>query len=197
MPSAQANGLELIGSADVDRNGAKESIYLDKSRMDSDLFVTLRVMAAHGHEIWNQQLATAHVGWGMLFLCEQNGEFYLLRYNPTMYQGYCTYTYTLFTLEGGVEHVVRSNMLEFDINGNASLNATKMVGFADEINSLLEKSTLLVSTDGGAYSFGPSPAVPFYERYSWLDGFPELFENSDDLATRLEKFSGYALSNRR
>ncbi|ODA39938.1 hypothetical protein [Desulfosporosinus sp. BG] len=31
-----------------------------------------------------------------------------------MWQGYCTYSYTLFTLEGGVEHVVRSNTIGFD-----------------------------------------------------------------------------------
>jgi len=37
--------------------------------------------------------------------------------SPRHVAGYCSYTYTLFTLEGGSEHVIRSNTIEFDVNG--------------------------------------------------------------------------------
>ena len=38
-------------------------------------------------------------GNNALFLCVLNGEAYLLRYNPTMYQDAGTYNYQLFSLE--------------------------------------------------------------------------------------------------
>jgi hypothetical protein len=114
-----------------------------------------------------------------------------------MWQGYCSYTYTLFTLEGGVEHVVRSNTIDFDINGVNKLDTPNMIAFAEEVNALLGKSTLLLSSEGGEYSFGPSSADRFFERYSWLDGTQELYADGDDLKTRLVKYSDYAVLNHR
>lgn len=185
-----------IGNVDVNRDGQKESIYLDQSQRDNG-FVTLRIYDSSGNDIWSEQAGTSHVGWTSLFLCEQGGEDYLLRYLPGMWQGYCAYTYTLFTLEGGVEHVVRSNTIEFDVNGVNKLDAPNMVAFAEEVNALLGKSTLFLSSEGGEYSIGPSSADRFFERYSWLDDTPELYADGDDLKTRLVKYSEYAVSNHR
>ena len=186
-----------IGNADVNRDGLKESIYLDQSQLDNGT-VTLCIDDSSGKVIWSEQANTAHMGWTSLFLCEQGGEDYLLRYLPGMWQGYCSYTYTLFTLEGGVEHVVHSNTIEFDVNGVNKLDAPKMIAFAEEVNALLAKSTLLLSSEGGDYSFGPSSADRFLERYSWLDSTPEkLYADGDDLKTRLVKYSEYVVSNRR
>lgn len=70
-----------------------------------------------------------------------------------------------------------------------------MLAFAEEVNALLGKSTLLLSSEGGDYSFGPASADQFFERYSWLDNSPELYEEGDDLKTRLVKYSEYAVSN--
>lgn len=185
---------ELLGNADVDRDGLKESIYLDQSQRDNG-FVTLRIYDSSGNDIWSEQASTSHAGWTSLFLSEQGGKYYLLRYLPGMWQGYCTYTYTLFTLEGGAEHVVRSNTIEFDVNGVNKLDAPDMIAFVEEVNALLGKSTLLLSSEGGDYSFGPSSADRFFERYSWLDETPELYADGDDLKTRLVKYSDYAVSN--
>lgn len=88
-----------IGNTDINRDGLKESIYLDQSQRDNGS-VMLRIDDSSGNDIWS----------------EPAGEDFLLRYLPGMWQGYCTYTYTLFTLEGGAEHVVRSNTIEFDVN---------------------------------------------------------------------------------
>jgi beta-lactamase regulating signal transducer with metallopeptidase domain len=187
---------ELLSNADLDRNEKTEAIYLDKSQIKEGL-VTLRVLNETGTELCSEQLSTSHAGWDSLFLYELDGKQYLLRYSPGMYQGYCTYTYTLFTLDGGKEKVFRTNTLEFDINGAKALDAPEMVTFAEEVNALLGKSTLLVSTDGGTYSFGLSSAEPFFERYSWLDDYPKLYTSGDNLETCLEKYSDYAISNRK
>ncbi len=180
-------------AADINRDGRTETFSLDKTKMDSEGCVTLRVLDEDGKELWNEQMCKAHAGWDSLFLCELDGEPYLLRYQPSMYQGDCAYTYTLFTLEGGSEKVVRSNGINFDINGTKALDADKMVAFADEVNALLEKSTLLLSSEGGTFSFGPASAAQFYERYAWLDETPQLYAQGDDLKTRLEKYSAYAM----
>lgn len=187
---------ELIYYGDVDGNGQDESIFIDKSQIDN-MFVTLSICNRSGKEILSEGLSTSHAGWGSLFLCKLDGKHYILRYNPYISQGYATYMYTLFTLEGGDEKVFRSNTLEFDINGIARLNPSKMIAFADEVNDLLSKSVLLLSTEGGEYHFGPTLAESFFERYSWLDLTPELYDNKDDLETRLLKYNEYAVSNRK
>lgn len=119
---------------------------------------------------------------------------YLLGYNPAMFQGYCTYVYTLFTLEDDKEKVIRTNKLEFDINGTKELDVTEMIDFADEINTLLGKSNLLISSNGGDFSFGLQSADLFFERFSWLDEYKELFTKEDSLESKLQKFSEYAVT---
>jgi len=191
---------EPIASADINSDGREETFYLDKTHMGSgDIGVTLRVYDGNGNEIWSENAGLPHVGWNSLFLYELDGKSYLLRYNPSMYQGDCTYTYTLFTLESGSEKVHQTKTLEFDINGTKALDAPQMVAFADEVNALLAKSTLLLSSEGGAYSFGPASADGFMEEFSWLDEDPNLeslYSPGDDLQTKLEKYSEYAVSNR-
>ncbi|MEA4896451.1 MAG: M56 family metallopeptidase [Oscillospiraceae bacterium] len=189
---------DAIASVDIDKDGKDEHLYLDKTQMDIRRCVTLRIYDDCGYEIWSGDANGSHAGWNSLFLCTLDGDPYLLRYNPEMYEGYCTYTYTLFTLESGVETVHQTNTLEFDINGTKALDTSGMVAFADEINSLLEKSTLLVSSKDGTFALGPASSTPFLETYSWLNSFPELdlYAKGDDLATRLQKYSDYAVSNR-
>jgi len=191
---------ELIASADINNDGQEEAFYLDKSRIDIDSgdCVTLRVYDGDGNEIWSEDAGRPHVGWNSLFLCTLDGEPYFLKYNPSMYQGDCTYTYTLFTLEGGSEKVYQTKTLEFDINGTKALDAPQMVAFADEVNALLAKSSLLISSESGTYSFGPASADGFMEEFSWLDEDPNLkslYSPDDDLQTKLEKFSEHAVSN--
>jgi len=193
---AGKENMELVAVADLDRDGDEDEIYIDKSRMEDINDVTLRIIDSKGSEIWSESANTAHAGWNTLFLCEHEGGFYLLRYNPTMYQGCASYAYTLFTLEDGRQKVYRTNSLEFDINGTCELDVPKMIAFADDVNAYLGKSTLLMSTEGGSLCLGPSPAEPFLERYSWLDAFPYVYEADDDLGTRLVKYSEYAVSNR-
>ena len=190
---------DAIASVDIDKDGKDEHFYLDKTQMDSGPWVTLRVYNDSGYEIWSEDAGLPHVGWNSLFLCELDGENYLLHYNPSMFQGNCMYTYTLFTLEGGTETVYQTNTLEFDINGTKALDAQGMVAFSDEVNALLEKSTLLLSSEGGTYSFGPVSAAGFMEEFSWLDEDPNLkllYSPGDDLQTKLEKYSEYAIRER-
>ncbi len=190
--------LVQIAQADVNQDGQDEYIYLDQSQMETANEVTLLVKDAGGNQIWSAGLNLSHAGWDQLFLTRLEGKHYLLRYNPAMFQGYCTYTFALFLPErGSQEQVIRTGTLEFDINGTAELDPGKMIDFAHEINALLKESTLLISSDGGSWSFGPSSAEPFFEGYSWLNDSPELYKKGDSLETKLEKYSQYIISNRK
>lgn len=186
---------ELIYNADVDGNGQQESIFIDKSQIDNNMPLVLSICNSDGDKIWSKGFSDSHVGWGSLFLCELDGKQYLLDYDPYMGQGYAEYTYTLFTLDEGREKIYRSNYLEFDINGVAELNPPKMTAFADEVNELLERSILLISTVGGEYYYGPASAETFFERYSWLDLTPELYDSNDNLEMKLKKYNEYAVEN--
>jgi hypothetical protein len=84
------------------------------SSSDAGLY-QLKVQNAEGSDLWQTEMATAHVGWDSLFLCSQGGKEYLLRYNPTNFQGYCSYRYSLITLAGGKETVVQTRAIEFDV----------------------------------------------------------------------------------
>ncbi len=194
-PAAPA--LELIAEVDLDRDGQGDSLCLDRSGMPDEAYITLRVFNDNNNEIWSQDAGLPHAGWQSLFLCKLDGEYYLLRYNPSMYQGSCYYYYTLFTLEGGQEKIIQSNQLEFDINGTKELDVPGMIAFAEEVNKLLDSSTLLMSTEGGHYTFGPSSSEDFFERYSWLDSVPKLYSDNDSLETCLSIYSDYALSARK
>jgi hypothetical protein len=72
-----------------------------------------------------------------------------------------------------------------------------MIAFADEVNVLLGKSSLLISSNSGDFSFGLSSAEAFFERFSWLDEYKKLFEDGDSLESKLNKFSEYAVSYRK
>ena len=185
---------EFISRSDVNWDGIEESIYIDKSQIEERL-VTLRIIDVSDVELWSEQFSTSHAGWNQLFLCEMDDKQYLLGYNPAMFQGYCTYVYTLFTLEDDKEKVIRTNKLEFDINGTKELDVTEMIEFADEINILLGKSNLLISSNGGDFSFGLQSADLFFEGFSWLDEYKELFAEEDSLESKLQKFSEYAASS--
>lgn len=187
---------ELLAYADVTGDGLDEAIYLDKKDMEAGI-VTLRVCDSSGAEIWNEEASISHAGWNSIFLLEQGGTYYLLQYNPYMGQGIGSYTYIVFLLEGADENVISGDIIDFDINGTKELDVPRMVYFAETVNTLLGESILLVSSEGGEFAFGPSPAEPFFERYSWLDLLPELYENNDDLETRLYKYSDYAIEKRK
>lgn len=122
--------------------------------------------------LWTDEGDKAHAGWNAVFLCTLDGEDYLLRYHPTMYQGYCNYEYQLFTLENGRETLVRGNGVSFDINFNSraheGFDPEAIAAFMDEINSLLANSTLLLCTDSDLLSsFAASGRL--YDGLWWLD----------------------------
>ena len=158
-------------------------------------------------EIWeNNELIDqepgyfAHTGWTSIFLCTMDGEDYLLRYNPTMYQGTCMYDYTLSTFTDNEETVVRSNSLAFDINFGSfthdDFDPDAIVAFMEEINDLLSHSVQMLNTDGNLLGTFEKEGR-LYDSLWWLDIWEPVFsrnesksllENLQDFQTALTAF---------
>lgn len=152
-----------------------------------------------GEVIYSEEGHYAHVGYNSLFLCDLDGGDYLLRYHPTMYQGYCTYNYQLFTLENGEETVVKEGEVEFDDNFapmmHQSFDPEAINAFMEEVNGLLSRSVQLLNTDDYlADTFEKEGRL--YDSLWWLDtweptfvrdGSKSLLENLRDYQAAMEK----------
>ncbi len=154
----------VVTRSDLDMDGQDEIITVISSS-EAGLY-QLKVQNAEGSDLWQTEMATAHVGWDSLFLCSQGGKEYLLRYNPTNFQGYCSYRYSLITLAGGKETVVQTRAIEFDVNGENPIDRNVLDAFAAEVNQLIDHSLLLLSTEGGEAVVGLADPAPYREDYS-------------------------------
>ena len=116
-----------------------------------------------GTVLWRSyDLARTHPGYGSYFLYQNGGTTAILEYNPAMWQGLATYTYKLFDLSNGQETILAQNETDFSlwpIGGEPW--SDKNQAFADEVNTLMDHSTLLVSTLEGNLCIG-GPGSPWH-----------------------------------
>lgn len=137
----------------------------------------------------------AHAGWRSIFLCTLDGEDYFLRYEPMMFQGVCTYSYTLSTLSltDSTETVIQSNSIDFDINFGSPIHGDfdpeAIAAFMDEINDLLSHSVQLLNTDSDL-SAAFEKEGQLYDSLWWLDSWEPEFtrDESKSLAENLKNF---------
>lgn len=159
-----------LTSADLDWDGEEEKIWLEEQL---EGYYELVVKEHDGTELFREGAGMAHVGWNSLYLYrgDRNGDC-LLRYNPYMSTGFASYGYTLFRLEGGEEQVVSEGNIDFEVR-QVPDRFDVLVTFADEVNTLLRRSALLLSTQDGELVVGPEPVGIHLERLSNLAGFGE------------------------
>ena len=175
---------------DLNHNGIAEEVRLT----DIDDGQGLRL------EIWeNDELIDCevgyfvHSGWTSIFLCTLDGEDYLLRYHPTMYQGVCTYSYELSTLTGNKETTVRWNEIDFDINIGSPIHddydPEAIAAFMDEVNDLLSHSVQILNTDSDLLATFEKEGR-LYDSLWWLDDREPEFvrDESKSLQEKLEDF---------
>lgn len=133
---------------DLNRNGIEEEMQLVEDETELRQILTIY---ENGEQIFYEEGYFIHSGWNALFLCTLEGKDYLLRYGPTMYQGFCGYGYELFTLENGQENIIKSNTIYFDICFGApmheSFDPDVIAAFMEEINGYLAHSRQLLNTD--------------------------------------------------
>ena len=146
----------LDGEYDFDHDGVKEVVEVDGTYVEyADKTSQFEVrLLEQGEYIWMEDAHTSHVGWNTILACRVDGQDYLLRYNPYMSTGLASYTYQLFYLDGNGEAVnVAQNEVEFNENFGSPVHqyfdTAAIAAFLRDIYSLLEQSTLLISTEDG------------------------------------------------
>ena len=182
-------GGDAASEVDLNRNGIPETI--DVVCLEDDMFYQLTV--TEGDEvIFTEDAHFSHAGWNALFLYRRDGQAFLLRYTPEMWQGDASYSYRLFYLaEDGSEVPVQENRVDFSVNFGMSIysgfDPEAIDAFLTEVNGLLSGSVLLMNTDGdliGAFeSEGRLYHVPLFLR--WDD------YSYDESKTMLENLIAY------
>lgn len=149
--------------ADLDHDGEKETVYV--SEIEKGQLYELGVVKKDGTLLWSEEAGCAHTGWNTILLYRDEGQDYLIRYLPVMFQGVGSYGWTCFSLEGGRPSETDSMEAEFELPLRMN---SRLRGFAERTNWTLENSTILLSTEQGKVITGPIAAVQVPELYPVL-----------------------------
>lgn len=144
----------LIEIADLDGNGKAELIGIEE--VTPQELYSLKVIKDDGTILFATELGTPHVAWNSYWLYQRGDVTGVLEYNPSEFQGLSNYYYKLYTFEGGESTVYSSNQVEFDTNpGNDGEWKEDVNAFAEDVNSLLDNSVVLISTlNGELHQYG-------------------------------------------
>lgn len=180
---------------DFDHDGTADTVELETGTVETPW--VLRVTDRSGTLLWSEEAYAQHAGWNSIFVCRADGQDYLLRYHPTMYQGFATYHYEVFYLTDGQEVLVAEDSVVFDISGglmHESFDPAAMAAFAEGLNGWLKQGKLLLNTDGDSviYMDPQHPRETFAGLWKMLE--PEtaydeklsLEENLKKLAEEME-----------
>ncbi len=143
-----------IFSGDFDHDGEDEIIVAAPDPIHTTLW-HLYMEEQDGTVIWlEQDFATAHAGWKCILAYEDaDGLDYLIRYDPAMFQGIANYRCEQFYIKDGKEVLQNKWNAEFEI---PTAMTSEMEEFAAEMESLLSRSYLLLSTLDGELKIGPT-----------------------------------------
>ena len=177
---------------DFNHNGKLETVILEGNTqtIEGSSFWGLNVWEEN-QLIWSDTAATSHAGWNNLFALKIDERDYLLRYQPSMWQGCSAYTYQIFSLDdSGEETLLRENCVEFDINFGSPIHMgfdpVEIAAFLEEVHGYLDESTLLLSTESGSFSSGGSGAEFLEDVFFWDEFCP--YDPSMTLEENLRNF---------
>lgn len=147
IDNLHGNASTLLTAIDFDGDGTEEEIFFEEVAPGQIYRIYVE---GNGSERWSAELGLAHVGWDSYFLYRDGDTSAILRYNPAMFQGFCNYDYELFSIGTDGQRLLTQRSVEFDVNPDSDDPwPPDAQVFADEVNALLEKSTLLISTLDG------------------------------------------------
>ena len=152
------SGEVILAEADADGDGAEETLSYQKLGDESDgPAYLLHITKSDGTELWPEEeyLSESHVGWVAYFLYRDDEGYAILDYSPWAGQGFASYSYKLYRFEGSNRKIAQEGSVDFAMPKNAEETwPPEAVAFADEVNALLDHSTLLISTIGGQLRTG-------------------------------------------
>lgn len=147
--------LETLGSWDFTHDGQLETVELETVWFPGETgtardYSTLRVLDEE-EVLWEDIAAVQHAGENSLYALRMDGEDYLLQYVPSMGQGYGSYQYRVFSLDGAGEPVIYwEKHVEFDINflspNHERFDVPEIATFLREVHGYLDQAQELVNT---------------------------------------------------
>ncbi len=144
-------GTEIY-RADVDGDGEKE--VLSVAEIDHYLF-TLTVSEPDGKILWQGEAGTPHVGWNTYMLYTDGKKELLVHYSPYSSTGMSAYQLQVFQLNGQEEVTLYEDETLFTVGmGEESPENTPI--FLKNANALMDKCTILLSTQNGEAVIGPA-----------------------------------------
>lgn len=170
-------------NADLDHDGENEIIYVQE-KAEGQLY-ELKVDKTDGTLLWSTEAAVAHTGWNTVLLYQEDGMDYLIQYLPTMFQGMGSYGWSQFSLEGGQPVEVTSMNVEYGLPLRMD---SKLRGFAERTNWLLESCTVLLSTEQGELVVGPRAAAELPQLYPVRYDPDDILANMDAGTEDAESF---------
>ncbi len=173
MDGASSEDLLVWSEADLDHDGENETVRIRQDEMVYEISVE----KADGAVLWSTQAASAHTAWNTVLVCEEDGEDYLIRYQPAMFQGMGSYRWTMFSLEGGGQREADAMDVEFQLP--AEMNS-ELRGFAERTNRMLENSTLLFTSEQGDIVIGPVAATEVPQIYPVHFDPAEIYETAPE-----------------
>ena len=182
----------LLYRYDFTHDGKLETVILEGNNrtMEASSFWGLKVL--EGNQIlWTDTAATSHAGWNNLFALKIDGKDYLMRYQPSMWQGVADYHYWIFSLnENGDELILQENHVEFDDNFQSAyhqgFDSAAIAAFLEEVHGYLDESTLLLSTESGSFCAGGSGREFREDGFFWDEFCP--YDPSMTLKDNVQNF---------
>lgn len=175
-------------SPDLNHNGIAEEVRLTDIENGQELEIW-----ENGELIDREAGDYSHTGWYSIFLYTLNGKDYLLRYQPTMYQGVGTYSYSIINLADNKRNVDKWSGVDFDINFGSPVysgfDSEAIAAFMEEINGLLARSVQLLNTEEELQGTFEREGR-LYDSLWWLDGWEPDFvrDENKSLQENLEEF---------
>lgn len=133
----------MVSYSDINHNRINERVIVQE--VAPDMLYELCVIE-DGNLIWAADAAPAHTGWNTIMHYEENGESYFVEYQPAMFQGVGSYRCTVFSLDGSEKVIHKEWTVDFEL---PTKETAEMKQFAKDVNELLRKSAVLLSTEQG------------------------------------------------
>lgn len=133
---------------DLTGNGINEKILVNTDSISNDVTNTVEVYSGEsGKLIWNKHISLVHSDRLSISLYKKNDKYYILTWNPAVWQGNSTFRYKIFSLtEDGKELELEADEITFDTYRCNEEDIKKVIEFSHEVNSKFGDSFLLVST---------------------------------------------------
>lgn len=138
-----AGNGNIVSYSDLNHNRVNERIVVRET--EAYMLYELLVVE-NGTVIWSMEAGLPHVGWTTIMLYNEEGQDYLVQYQPQMYQGVGTYSCEIFSLEDGKKSIKKQWAVDFELPVEEN---PQMEQFAKEVGILLRNCTVLLSTEQG------------------------------------------------